>query len=150
MNQDLCWHESRWHRAVTATDILALALERDASHLALAAAQEAARSALLVLAGAPSRLANADRDVLRQMAAASPQHLAGRPAERQAGICSALAILDRLFPRPPTCEARTLPAPAGGGSSEEPGDATLALGSGNCRIKSAPACWPPIREAAPA
>ncbi len=115
MNQDLCWHESRWNRAVAATDILALALERDALHLALAAAQEAARSALLVLAEAPSRLANADRDVLRQMAAASPQHLAGRPAERQAGICSALAILDRLFPRPPICEARTLPAPAGGG-----------------------------------
>jgi hypothetical protein len=80
---------------------MAMALERGAPHMALAAAREAARSALLALAGAPCRLTGADREILQQMAASSPQHLAGRPDERQAKLRAALAILDRLFPCPP-------------------------------------------------
>jgi hypothetical protein len=71
------------------------------------------------------------------MAASSPQHLAGRPAERQARIHAVLAILDRLFPRPPTCEvgirsARPRsPASAPARSTGRYGGATVALVPGD-------------------
>jgi hypothetical protein len=109
MNQSLGSNDRQRSRAVTAVTIMAMALERNAPHMALAAAQEAARSALLVLASAPRRLAAAELEILTQMAASSPQHLAGRPAERHARVHAAFMILDHLFPRAPTCEVSTVP-----------------------------------------
>jgi hypothetical protein len=94
-------HEERRSRAGAAAEIVALALERDLPHLALAAAREAARSALLDLGEGPRRLAGRDLALLREPAAASPHHMAGRPAERQVLLRAALRILDRVFPRPP-------------------------------------------------
>jgi hypothetical protein len=58
--------------------------------------------------------------MLRQMAASSPQQLAGRLTERQARICAVLAILDRLFPRPEACEVWVSPAPPGSASPAFP------------------------------
>ena len=89
--------------------------------MALAAAREAARSALLAFAGAPYRLVAADLEILRQMTASSPQQLAGRPTERQARIRAVLEILDRLFPHPPSDEAMIGWAWPGSGSSGFPG-----------------------------
>jgi hypothetical protein len=57
---------------------------------------------------------------LRQMAASSPQQLAGRLTERQARIRAVLAILDRLFPRPEACEVWVSPAPHGSASPASP------------------------------
>jgi hypothetical protein len=99
-------HEERWRRAVAAAEIVSLALERNLPHMALAAAREAARSALLALGKEMRRLAGPDLALLRDLAAAPPQHLAGRPAERQAVVRAALSILDRLFPRPPSAAKR--------------------------------------------
>jgi hypothetical protein len=81
--------------------------------LALAAAREAARSALLDLGEGPHRLARRDLALLRELAAASPQHMAGRPAERQALLRAALHILDRVFPRPPGAGWRDPPPAVG-------------------------------------
>jgi hypothetical protein len=75
--------EDRRSRAMAATEILALALERNLPHMALAAAREAARSALLALAEAPPprRLAGRDLELLKELAAfASAAH--GGPAPR--------------------------------------------------------------------
>ncbi len=90
-------------RAVAAADIIALALERNLLHMAMSAAQEAARAAQLVLAAAPRRPAGPVVELLREMAAAPPQHLAGRPAEREARVRATLAVVLRLFAeaRPP-------------------------------------------------
>jgi len=111
MNQSLGSTDRQRSRAVTAITIMAMAmaLERNAPHMALAAAREAARSALLVLASAPRHLAAAELEILKQMAASLPQHLAGRPAERHARVHAAFIILDHLFPRAPVCEAKTIP-----------------------------------------
>ena len=92
--------EDRRGRAMAAAEITGLALERDLPHMALGAAREAARSALLALAAVPRRPPDSDLDLLRGMAAAPPQHLAGRPAERAAMVRATLAVVDRLFPRP--------------------------------------------------
>ena len=94
--------EDRRSRAMAATEILALALERNLQHMALAAAREAARSALLALAEAPPprRLAGPDFELLKELAASSPQHMAGCPAERQALVRATLSVLDRVFLRP--------------------------------------------------
>ena len=99
-------HEERWSRAVAAAEIVALALERDLPHMGLAAAREAARSALMELGTGPRRLAGPDLALLRELDAAPPQHMAGRPAERQAVVRAALAILDRLFLLPPSAAWR--------------------------------------------
>jgi hypothetical protein len=120
MNQSLDQLECQRTRAAAALDITALALKQGATHMAFAAAREAARSALLAIAGAPHRLAGADLDVLRQMAASSPQQLAGRLTERQARVCAVLAILDRLLPRPEACEVWVSPAPPGSASPAFP------------------------------
>ena len=93
-------HEERWGRAVATAEIVGLALERNLPHMALAAAREAARSALLALGKEARRPAGPDLELLRDLAAAPPQHLAGRPGDRQAVLRAALSILDRLFPRP--------------------------------------------------
>ena len=91
--------EDRWSRAAAAAGIVALALERNLPHMALAAAREAARSALLALGKGPRRLAGPDDlALLHELAAASPQHLAGRSAERQALFRATLSVLHRLFP----------------------------------------------------
>jgi len=135
-------HEDRRDRAVAAADIVALALERDLLHMALPAAREAARSALLVLAEGPHRPAARELDLLRQVAASSPQHLAGRPVERTAMVRATLAVLDRLVLRLPTAplgelpmggggrrlppEARPRGAPAARGRLARPGEATGA------------------------
>ncbi len=113
-------HEHWRSRAMAAAEIVALALERNLPHMALAAAQEAARSALLVLAGAPRprRLAGPDVELLEELAASSPQHMAGRPAERQALVRAALSVLDRVFPRPPA-PAQHDPS-RGGGAGQPP------------------------------
>ncbi len=78
--------ENQWSRAAVAAEITAFALERGLPHMALDAAREAARSALVALAAAPHRPPASDLGLLRDMAAASPRHLAGRPAERLAMI----------------------------------------------------------------
>jgi hypothetical protein len=99
-------HEDRRSRVVAAAEITAFALERDLPHMALGAAREAARSALLALGAAPrGRLSGPDIEVLREVAAAPPQHLAGRPDERQALVRAMLSAVDRLFPRPPATPA---------------------------------------------
>src|SRR5215207_7645713 len=96
-SQDL--RDDRWTRAAAAARIVALALERNLPHMALAAAREAARSALLALGKGPRRLAGPDDlALLHELAAASPQHLAGRSAERQALFRATLSVLHRLFP----------------------------------------------------
>ena len=56
---------------MAAADIVGLALERDLPHMALGAAREAARSALLALGAAPrGRLSGPDVELLREVAAA--------------------------------------------------------------------------------
>ena len=115
-------HEERWSRAVAAAEIVALALERDLPHMGLAAAREAARSALLELGTSPRRLAGPDLALLRELAAAPPQHMAGRPAERQALVRAALAILDRLFLPPPSASWRGPPRGVGAGAIAPPRD----------------------------
>jgi hypothetical protein len=107
---------------------------------------------MLALAGAPCRLAGADLEILQQMAASSPQHLAGRPAERQARIRAALTILDRLFPRPPICEvgiSSTRPrslVSASGRNTGRCGGTIDALVPGDRSERPAPSCSPPTRE----
>lgn len=108
LNADML--DDRQGRVAAAAEITAFALERDLPHMALGAAREAARSALLALAAAPrDRLTGPDIELLREVAAAPPQHLAGRPAERAATIRAMLSALDRLFPRPPATAGRDLP-----------------------------------------
>jgi len=151
MDKSLDLHECQRSRAVAAIDIMAMALERGAPHMALAAAQEAARSALLALAGVSYRLIGADLEILQQMAASSPQHLAGRPTERQARIRAALAILDRLFPRLPACEmtissarpGSPVSAPARGAGRD--GGATVVVGAGGRPERQDPSSRPPTR-----
>jgi hypothetical protein len=111
MDHNLDVQDGHRSRVVAATDITAMALERGAPHMALAAVREASRSALLALAGSPYRIVGAELEILKQMAASSPQHLAGRPTERMARVRAALAILDRLFPRPSACEVGISSAP---------------------------------------
>jgi hypothetical protein len=106
--------EDQRSRAVAAADIAAFALERDLPHMALGAAREAARSALLALAVAPRRLPDPDLVLLREMAAASPQHLAGRPAERAATVRATLSAVGRLFQQPAPAALGFDPAPACG------------------------------------
>jgi hypothetical protein len=120
MNQSLNQPECQRTPAAAALDITALALKQGATHMALAAAREAARSILLAFAGAPHRLAGADLDMLRQMAASSPQQLAGRLTERRARIRAVLVILDRLLPQPEACEVWVSPAPPGSASPASP------------------------------
>ncbi len=112
--------EDRRSRAMAATEIVALALERNLPHMALAAAREAARSALLALAEAPPprRLAGRDFELLKELAASSPQHMAGCPAERQALVRATLSVLDRVFLRPPAAAWRD--PPRGGGAGQQP------------------------------
>ncbi len=113
--------EDRRSRAMAATEILALALERNLPHMALAAAREAARSALLALAEAPPprRLAGRDFELLKELAASSPQHMAGCPAERQALVRATLSVLDRVFLRP-LANGRRPPRSAATWSSARP------------------------------
>ncbi len=92
--------DDRRGRVMAAAAIAGMALERDLPHAALGAAREAARAALLALAQAPRRPAGPDLDLLRGVAAAPPQRLAGRPAERLALVRATLAAVDRLFPWP--------------------------------------------------
>ena len=106
-NPDMLDHQ--WSRAAAAADITAFALGRGLPHMALDAAREAARSALLALAAAPRRLSGPDLELLREVAAASPQHLAGRPAERAALLRATLSAVERLFPRPPATAGRDPP-----------------------------------------
>jgi hypothetical protein len=120
MNQSLDQRDCQRTRAAGALDITVLALKQGATHMAFAAAWEAARLALLACGGAPHRLAGSDLDMLRQMAASSPQQLAGRPTERQAKIRAVLAILDRLFLQPEAREVWVSPAPPGSASPASP------------------------------
>ncbi len=137
MQSDL--HDERWSRAVAAAQLVGLALERDLPHMALAATREAARSALLVLAEGPRRLAGPDLALLRELAAAPPQHMAGRPAERQALVRAALSVLDRLLLPPPSASWR--------GPGERRGDATgTADGAGSWLGGPDPSRRPPTRE----
>ncbi len=117
MDPQVDLHEDRRSRAAAAAEIVASTLERGVPHLALAAAREAARSALLELGRGPRRLAARDLALLQELAAAPPQHLAGRPAERQALLRAALSILDRVFLQPPGARRR---APPQGGDAGQP------------------------------
>ena len=63
--------EDRQSRVVAAAEIVSFALERDLPHMALGAAREAARPALLALAAVPPRLSDPDLGLLRERAAAS-------------------------------------------------------------------------------
>ena len=107
--------ENQWSRAVAAAEITAFALERGLPHMALDAAREAARSALLALAAAPHRPPAPDLGLLRDMAAALPRHLAGRPAERLAMVRATLSVVEPLFPRPPATVGRNPPRGAAPG-----------------------------------
>ncbi len=60
MDPQVDLHEDRRSRAAAAAEIVASTLERGVPHLALAAAREAARSALLELGRGPRRLAARD------------------------------------------------------------------------------------------
>jgi hypothetical protein len=84
---------------MAAAEIAALALERDLPHMALDAAREAARSALLVLAAGRHQVSSLELERLRDMAGATSQHLAGRPAERTAMVRAALSVVDSLLSR---------------------------------------------------
>jgi hypothetical protein len=106
--------EDQRSRAVAAAEIAAFALERDLPHMALGAAREAARSALLALAAAPGRRSDPDLGLLREMAAASAQHLAGRPVERAATLRATLSVVGRLFPQPTPAALGCEPPPGCG------------------------------------
>jgi hypothetical protein len=107
--------EDQWSRAAAAAEITASALERGLPHMALDAAREAARSALLALAAAPHRPPAPDLGLLRDMAATHPRHLAGRPAERLAMVRATLSVVEPLLPRPPATVYRSPPRGAGPG-----------------------------------
>ncbi len=107
--------ENQWSRAAAAAEITAPALERGLPHMALDAAREAARSALLALAPVPRRPLAPDLELLREVAAALPRHFAGRPAERVAMIRATLSVVEHLFPRPPATVGRNPPGGAGPG-----------------------------------
>jgi hypothetical protein len=92
-------HDRQWRRAMAAAKITISALERDLPHMALDAAREAARSALLVLAAGPHQLSSLELGLLRDMARATSQHLAGRPAELTAMIRATLSVVGRLLAR---------------------------------------------------
>lgn len=113
-------NEERRCRAAAAADIMVLALERNLPHMALPAAREAARSALLALAAGPRVIARQELDVLREMAACPPGHLAGRPADREARIRATLAVLLRLFEEARPLAGRTPPDAAGGCGDPRP------------------------------
>ena len=113
--------EEQRSRAVAAAEITGFALERNLPHMALGAVREAARSALLALAAAPHRPSGADLGLLREVAAASPQHLAGRPAERKAMVRAALSVVERLFPRPQATVGRDRPWSGGVEQPFQPG-----------------------------
>lgn len=120
MEMELDRDEDWRGRAVAAAEITAFALRRGLPHIALGAAREAARSALLALAAVPGRLSGPDLGLLRDMAAASPQHLAGRPAERMAMVRATLSAVDRLFPPRPIAAAAGREPPPGRGVGEPP------------------------------
>ena len=113
--------EDRRGRVAAAAEIVTFALERGLPHVALGAAREAARSALLGRAATPRRLTGPDLELLREVAAAPPQHLAGRPAERVAVMRAVLSAVDRLFPRPPAAAGRDRPREGGAGQPSLPG-----------------------------
>jgi hypothetical protein len=111
MNRRLAYQDSLQDRIAATMDVMRIALDKQAPYLALATAREAARAALLALGqGAlnqsPLRAGKPELALLREVATATSQHLAGRPAERQALVSATLALLDRLFPRPATVEER--------------------------------------------
>jgi hypothetical protein len=106
--------EDEQSRAMAAAEITGPALERDLPHLALGAAREAVRSALLALAAVPRRPPGPDLGLLRDMAAAPPQHLAGLTMARTAKVRATLAVMERLFARVPPVAWGDLPDGGGG------------------------------------
>ncbi len=82
-----------------------------------------AGSGALGLAGVGARSASPGRARPRAPAgagAAPPQHLAGRPAERQALLRAALPILDRVFLQPPGAGRRAPLSEAAGAGGPSP------------------------------
>ncbi|MFT8242898.1 hypothetical protein [Roseomonas sp. BN140053] len=90
-------HEEWQDRAVAAVHTASYALNHRLSHLALAGAREAARAALLALAAKTPRPTGSDVARLQELASASADHLAGRPAERDAMIRASLSAVTRLI-----------------------------------------------------
>ncbi len=133
---------------MAAAEITAFALERDLPHVALGAAREAARSALMALGSAPRRLPATDLGLLQDMAAAFPQHLAGCPAERTAMVRATLSVVGRLFPRPPAAACRD--SPRGGGAGRPSHQGRIGMrpemrprrrgGAGGPGVRAAVAC----------
>ena len=127
MNHRFVYQDSLQDQFAEGMDAMRIALDQEAPYLALATARETARAAL---AGAgprnlepgvaprrepaPLRAGKQELALLREVATATSQRFASRPAERQAlGSASAtLALLDRLFP-PASAHERTPHAPSG-------------------------------------
>ena len=109
MNRRFAYQDSLQDRIADGMEVMRVALDQRAPSLALAAAREAARSALLVLgqqAMSQARLRPGTREMslLRDVATATPQRIDGRAAERQALVSAALEVLEQLFPKPPVQE----------------------------------------------
>ena len=109
MTLDLDGQDERYSRALAAADVAGRAMAKSLSHMALAGAREAARSALLVLGEAPRRVGRDDLELLRTMAASSPRHFAGHPSERAAKVRATLTAVHRVLP-PSSGEVVAFPA----------------------------------------
>ncbi|TDH58139.1 hypothetical protein E2C06_34160 [Dankookia rubra] len=92
--------DSLQDRIIEAVAVTRFALDSQAPRLALAAAREAARAALLALGQVASRPARRDLALLREVATVTPHRLAGRPGDREALVGATLDLLERLFPPP--------------------------------------------------
>ncbi|MFC7739480.1 hypothetical protein ACFQX4_27905 [Roseomonas sp. GCM10028921] len=105
MRSECSPYEAQRARALSAAGIAAEVLAREAPHAALAAAQEAARCALLALGAGPHRPPSDDLRQITVLAAASPGDLDGRPGERDEAVRATLTAVGRLLPSLPETSA---------------------------------------------
>ncbi|WP_431271463.1 hypothetical protein [Dankookia sp. P2] len=97
MDRRFAYQDSLQDRIAEGIEGMRIALDQQALSLALAAAREAARSALLALGQAPGRVGKRDLALLREAATATPQRFANRPDEREVLSRATLELLGRLF-----------------------------------------------------
>jgi hypothetical protein len=106
MNRSFAYRETLQDRIAVATDVMRMALDKQAPYLALATAREAARAALLALGEAPLRAGKRELNLLREVATVTSRRFAGRPADRQVMVSATLEVLERLFPHPALAEGK--------------------------------------------
>jgi hypothetical protein len=142
MNHRFAYQDSLQDRITEGMHVMRIALDQQAPYLALATAREASRAALLALGqGAlnqtPLRAGKRELALLREVATATSQRFAGRPAERQALVSATLALLGRLFPRPAVAQGRAgndRPGAGPGGTGDHPPHPKLRQYDGTGRL----------------